>query len=108
MCTGPYNKPYVPQIPGKEKFKGKILHSSEFLNAEQFCKGKNVVVVGSGKSAFDILGQARRYGGNACIVMRQAHWLVPLNLKIFDYPLGYFNSSRFAGLFLHPFYSERS
>ena len=108
ICTGPYNKPYVPKFKGSEKFAGKILHSSEFVNAEEMCKGKNVVVVGSGKSAFDVLGQAKKYGGNVQIIMRKTHWLVPIDLTIFGMPLGYLNSSRFAGLFLDPFYCERS
>jgi cation diffusion facilitator CzcD-associated flavoprotein CzcO len=65
-------------------------------------------VVGSGKSAFDILGQARKYGADVSVVMRKTHWLVPVDLKVFGLPLGHFNSSRLGGLFLDPYYSERS
>lgn len=108
VCTGPYNKPYMPKFKGIEKFKGKVLHSSEFINAENLCKGKNVIVVGSGKSAFDILAQAKRYGANVHLIMRKTHWLVPPNMTILGIPLGYFTASRLAGFFLDPFYSERT
>lgn len=108
LCTGPYNKPYIPKMRGSDRFKGKIMHSSEFINAEKECVGKRVLVVGSGKSAFDILGQARKYGADVAVVMRKTHWLVPVDLKVFGFPLGHFNSSRLGGLFLDPYYSERS
>lgn len=108
LCTGPYNKPYMPLIKGSDKFKGKIFHSSEFVNAENECKGKKVLVVGSGKSAFDILNQARKYGADVSVVMRKTHWLVPVDLKFLGIPLGYLNSSRFGGLFLDSYYSEKS
>jgi dimethylaniline monooxygenase (N-oxide forming) len=108
ICTGPYNKPYMPDFKGAERFQGTIVHSSQFVNAESLCKGKKVVVIGSGKSAFDILAQAKKYEADVSIIVRQTHWLIPVYLKILGLPFGYFGSSRLAGLFLDPFYEERS
>ncbi|OMJ72686.1 hypothetical protein SteCoe_28820 [Stentor coeruleus] len=108
LCTGSYNKPYIPKIHGSERFKGKILHSSEFINVENEYKGKKIIVIGSGKSAFDVINQARKYGADVSAVMHRIHWLVPLDIDFFGIPLCYLNLSRFGGLFLDPYYSEKS
>lgn len=106
LCTGPYNKPFVPGFDGAENFKGVKMHSSEFVNAEELCKGKKVVVVGSGKSAFDIMGQAYKYGASVTGIMRKAHWFMPPDLTILGMNKGTFVASRFSGLFLDNFYAE--
>ena len=43
----------VPEIPGRERFRGGVLHSAEYRNAEPFT-GRSVFVVGSGNSAAEI------------------------------------------------------
>lgn len=106
LCTGPYNKPHMPTFKNQSRFQGKVLHSSQFINSEDLCRGKRVLVVGSGKSAFDILGQAHKYGAHVEAVMREAHWFVSPDLKILGLNRGIFTASRMAGLFLDPFYSD--
>ncbi|KAF4549605.1 Pyridine nucleotide-disulfide oxidoreductase-like protein 17 [Elsinoe fawcettii] len=55
MATGNgINKPYIPQLADREKFKGTILHMSDYKNAHSF-QGKRGVVVGSANSAFDVM-----------------------------------------------------
>jgi len=53
VCSGPFNESYIPSIPGKELYKGKILHTHEYKNAEPL-KNKKVIVVGAGASAVQI------------------------------------------------------
>lgn len=107
LCTGPYNKPFIPSFKGKENYKGTIMHSSEFVNSEKLCKGKKVLVVGSGKSAFDIIGQANQYGANVSALMRKAHWFMSPELSILGINRAVFTASRASGLFLDPFYVEK-
>ena len=45
ICSGHHVYKHQPYLPGSERFKGKILHSSEYRTPEQF-DGKRVVVVG--------------------------------------------------------------
>jgi putative flavoprotein involved in K+ transport len=52
-ASGSFNRPYVPPVPGREIFKGKIIHSREYRNPAPF-KRKRVVVVGAGNSAIQI------------------------------------------------------
>jgi cation diffusion facilitator CzcD-associated flavoprotein CzcO len=75
-CTGMYNQnqKFVPQIDGKEKFKGEVLHTSEFTEAS-IVEGKQVVVIGAGKSACDCILQAERHGASqSTLLQRKAHW----------------------------------
>jgi indole-3-pyruvate monooxygenase len=53
LCTGYNRVPQVPHWPGQELYKGTILHSSMYKNAEPF-KNKNVLVVGMGNSGAEI------------------------------------------------------
>src|SRR5438094_491815 len=54
VATGPDREPVVPPWPGVEAFTGDVVHSSAYRNAEPF-RGKDVVVVGSGESAGDLV-----------------------------------------------------
>jgi len=35
LCTGPYNKPHMPNLPWKENFQGRVIHNAEFINAKE-------------------------------------------------------------------------
>ena len=52
-AIGTCGDPKVPQIPGQEKFKGEIYHSSE-LDGKQ-AKDKTVLIIGGGASAVEAL-----------------------------------------------------
>ncbi|KAJ8952589.1 hypothetical protein NQ318_004136 [Aromia moschata] len=53
ICNGHYNEPVIPQIPGQEKFGGKIEHSHTFRSPESY-KGQRVLVIGAGPSGLDL------------------------------------------------------
>ncbi len=53
-ATGTWTNPYVPYIPGINKFKGKQLHTANYKTASDF-EGKRVLVVGGGLSAVQFL-----------------------------------------------------
>lgn len=55
VCNGTFSETFVPKYPGEEAFRnagGRVCHTSEFL-VEEEAKGKDVIVVGYGKSACD-------------------------------------------------------
>jgi hypothetical protein len=53
VCTG-YNRiPNIPKWPGQEKFRGTILHSSQYKNPLPYA-GKRILVVGMGNSGAEI------------------------------------------------------
>jgi cation diffusion facilitator CzcD-associated flavoprotein CzcO len=53
VATGYEQEPWIPGWSGREAFKGRIAHSSEYTNPEPF-RGKKVLVVGPGCSGMEI------------------------------------------------------
>jgi hypothetical protein len=53
-ATGTWDKPHWPAYPGRERFRGRQLHTHDFRSAEEF-RGQHVVVVGAGTSAVQFL-----------------------------------------------------
>ncbi len=77
VCVGLYsNKPYVPDIPGRHRFSGDVLHVSALKTRDRLSK-KKVVVVGYGKSATDAALEAAAVATETTIVFREPHWPVP-------------------------------
>ncbi|KAI6654018.1 Potassium transporter [Oopsacas minuta] len=71
VASGHLSFPYVPEYPGMDTFPGRIIHSHDFRNAEQF-SGQDLIVIGSSYSAEDIAIQCYKYGAKSItIVYRQ-------------------------------------
>lgn len=55
-ATGTWSHPYVPDIPGRDRFEGEQLHSAHYRNPEPF-SGGTVLVVGGGNSGAQIMAE---------------------------------------------------
>lgn len=53
VASGYEHTPRIPDWPGRESFAGRVLHASEYRNAEPF-RGADVLVVGPGCSGMEI------------------------------------------------------
>jgi putative flavoprotein involved in K+ transport len=53
LATGYSATPRVPDWPGRDSFRGELLHSAEYRSAEPF-RGRDVLVVGTGNSGAEI------------------------------------------------------
>ncbi|CAH1637686.1 unnamed protein product [Spodoptera littoralis] len=51
--NGHFSKPNMPNIPGEDRFKGKIIHSHDYKEPEPF-RNRRVLIVGAGPSGMDI------------------------------------------------------
>ncbi|KAJ7631851.1 FAD/NAD(P)-binding domain-containing protein [Mycena polygramma] len=69
LSTGLASTPDMPAIPGAETFKGTVIHSHWFKNANAWA-GKNVVVVGAGVSGMDVALEASARQANVTLVQR--------------------------------------
>ncbi|MCF2442583.1 ArsO family NAD(P)H-dependent flavin-containing monooxygenase [Dyadobacter sp. CY345] len=58
-ATGTFQNLFIPEVPGKDLFKGHQLHSAQYKNAEPF-KDKNVLIVGAGNSGAQILAEVSK------------------------------------------------
>jgi cation diffusion facilitator CzcD-associated flavoprotein CzcO len=79
VCNGVFSEPNIPDFPGREEFEaagGAVLHSAQIPGIGAI-EGRDVVVVGFGKSALDIaeasLGKAR----SVAVVARRIPWKIP-------------------------------
>lgn len=82
VASGIYFDPFIPNLPGKAKFKGEILHSSDYQSPASVI-GKKVVVVGFGKSALDVAGDAAKFTKEVSLVFRKPHWPIPMDVLEF-------------------------
>ncbi|XP_031623997.1 senecionine N-oxygenase-like [Contarinia nasturtii] len=76
VCNGPHAKSHIPEIPGASEFKGRIMHSRDFRTPEKF-HDENVLVIGSGDSALDIIQLLRKTASRITVVCREtqsAQW----------------------------------
>ncbi|XP_031624229.1 senecionine N-oxygenase-like [Contarinia nasturtii] len=56
VCTGVFDNPQFPKIKDFDKYVGKKMHSRDYREANKFT-GKNVLVIGAGRSASDLVLQ---------------------------------------------------
>ncbi|MEO4001682.1 NAD(P)-binding domain-containing protein [Mesorhizobium sp. CAU 1732] len=69
-ATGTWTTPYIPDIPGKNRFAGRQLHTRDYRTAEEF-RGKHVVVVGAGISALQLLDETSRVTTTTWVTRRE-------------------------------------
>ncbi|QCQ93742.1 NAD(P)-binding domain-containing protein [Rhodococcus sp. SGAir0479] len=55
-ATGTWERPFVPSVPGAERFAGRQLHTRDYRSAREF-EGEHVLVVGGGISAVQLLDE---------------------------------------------------
>jgi trimethylamine monooxygenase len=67
VASGHFSVPNVPDYPGFGQFPGRILHSHDFRDAQEFT-GKDILVVGGSYSAEDIALQAKKYGARSVTI----------------------------------------
>jgi cation diffusion facilitator CzcD-associated flavoprotein CzcO len=53
VATGYDRVPQIPEWPGRDRFEGSVIHSSEYRNPDAF-RGRNVLVAGPGSSGMEI------------------------------------------------------
>lgn len=73
-AVGQLNRPTFPDIPGIETFGGQWCHSAAWDDSID-CSGKNVVVVGSGASAFQLVPTIAGQVGHMTVFQRSAPWM---------------------------------
>jgi cation diffusion facilitator CzcD-associated flavoprotein CzcO len=66
-ATGTWTHPYIPYIPGIDRFTGRQLHTADYTRKEDFA-GDRVLVVGGGLSAVQFLLELHEPGGAASTV----------------------------------------
>ena len=77
VATGYDREPFVPAWPGKDEFRGELLHAAKYRNARPYTD-RSVLVVGGGNSAADIaVDLARRGASKVWLSVRTPPQIVP-------------------------------
>jgi thioredoxin reductase len=79
VATGIMSNPRVPSIPGRELFRGRVVHSSTYRRPGPFL-GRRVLVVGVGNSGGEIASELARAGVDVTVSVRSGANVVPLSL----------------------------
>ena len=69
VATGYNRVPHLPTWPGQEEFKGTLMHSHEYRNAEPF-RGKRVLIVGIGNTGAELALDLHEKGASPSISVR--------------------------------------
>ena len=106
VCSGVFSTPFVPDFDGQERFTGSLIHSSQMPEREQL-RGRRVVVVGAGNSAFDCARVAAQEAESSTLLFRRAHWMLPRHFPgaLLNYDM---LLSRYAGKVSSPAYFRAS
>ncbi len=83
VSTGHFSVPFIPEYKGMKSFPGRIMHSHDFRDAEEF-RGKNVIVLGSSYSAEDVatLGKIDIKGPDAAELLNRVYTNAWLKLPV--------------------------
>ena len=76
LATGPLHVPQIPNIPGLDKFKGKVMHSAQW-DHDYDLKGKKVASIGTGGSAIQYVPEIAPDVEQIDVYQRTAAWVIP-------------------------------
>src|SRR5258708_7315658 len=77
LATGVSGIPSVPDIAGIKDFQGKVMHSSQYDDGENW-KGKRAIVIGTGNSGHDIAQDLCSSGAEVTLVQRSPTLIVSI------------------------------
>jgi hypothetical protein len=69
LATGVSGIPNIPEIPALKAFTGKVIHSSQYVDGEDW-NGKRAIVIGTGNSGHDIAQDLYSAGAQVTLVQR--------------------------------------
>lgn len=72
-ATGSWTRPHWPRYPGAESFRGRQLHTQDYVSAQEFA-GQRVVIVGAGVSATQLLDEISAVTDTLWVTRREPVW----------------------------------
>ena len=79
MCSGYYNyaEGYTPEVPGIERFQGRVVHPQKWTDDIQYA-GKRVVVIGSGATAVTLVPEMSKTAAHVTMLQRSPTYIVSM------------------------------
>jgi 4-hydroxyacetophenone monooxygenase len=97
-AVGQLSQPKIPDIPGMDRFRGELFHSSHWP-ADLDIRGKRVAVVGTGASAMQIVPAIVGQVGELTIFQRSPQWAAPSDYYFEQIPAGFHYAMRRVPLY---------
>jgi putative flavoprotein involved in K+ transport len=73
-ATGSWRAPYIPDIPGRDQFRGEQIHSAEYESPMPFV-GQRVLVVGGANSGAQIMAELSQVANASWVTRREPTFL---------------------------------
>ena len=110
-AIGPLSTPTLPNIEGRDSFKGASFHTARWPHETVDLKGKRVAVIGTGATGVQTIQTIAKDVGHLTVFQRTPNWCAPLhNGKIdaetqkaikADYPAMFARSQETFACFIH-------
>lgn len=83
LATGPLHVPHIPDLPGLDRFEGKVFHSARWDHAYDF-EGKEVVSIGTGGSAIQYVPEIAPKVKKLVVMQRTPAWVIPRDERAYS------------------------
>ncbi len=103
ICSGQFQKPNIPDVPGIEDFEGPIIHSSNYTNTDALTQfhGKRVLCFGMGESAADVIAEVASVAKRTILSLRRHHMFSSRYLSREKNKYGYYTIDVLQSRFYH-------
>ncbi|UDY36704.1 flavin-containing monooxygenase [Dermatobacter hominis] len=78
-ATGMLSYPYVPEVPGRDDFRGESHHTGLWPAEGVDVTGKRVAVIGTGSSGVQVIPPIAAEAAELVVYQRTPNWCTPLN-----------------------------
>lgn len=79
-AVGPLTEPRLPDVPGIDSFRGKIMHSARW-DHDHDLSGERVASIGTGASAIQYVPEIADRVGSLYVFQRSAPWITPHDMR---------------------------
>ena len=84
VCAlGQLNRPFIPEFPGAERFRGPSFHSARWNHGVELT-GKRVAVIGNAASAIQFIPPVAELAEQVFVYQRSANYIVPRNDRAYS------------------------
>lgn len=73
-ATGTWSNPFIPDVPGRDQFRGRLIHSARYARPQEFA-GQRVLVVGGGNSGAQIMAELARVADARWVTLEEPKFL---------------------------------
>lgn len=77
-AVGVLSAPYIPEIPGRDRFQGECWHTAHWPKHEVPLAGQRVGVIGTGATGVQLITELARHAGQLTVFQRTPTWALPM------------------------------